>query len=134
VIDEALWWEADELKVGDAVISTVKRLETNQADVFERFHKLELLYDPNSPLADSSGDAHRGGVQENVIASNVDTNVAAISTADVRARQMTDGADWQQQRRARQLELYAEEQNKTFHVMPKCRVAYREARRRATAW
>lgn len=126
--DLDVWWDAPKYDAHGAVLSAVKRIETNQADVFERFHKLELLYDPNSPLlSDATDENRRGGVQENVIASNVDANYAAIATADIRPRQMTDGADWHAQRRARKLEMYLEEQNKTFRVLPHCRAAYKEA-------
>lgn len=126
--ENALWWEADKGRVNDEVVNTVRRIEMNQSDVFLRFQRLELLYDPNSPIVnDGTAEERRGGVQENVIASNVDANTAAIATTDVRARVMTDGADWQQQRRARKLEWYAEEQNRLHKVLAKCRASYKES-------
>ncbi len=120
-----MWWHTPRGRVADAVFQTVRRIETNQAEVFERIHKLEVLYDPNTPMADTGGD-RQGGVHENAIAANVDTVAAIISTADVRARQMTDGADWHQQRTARRLEQYADEQKKLLKILPKCRDAFKE--------
>lgn len=124
--DSELWYRADKDRVHDAALEHVRRLEQEQGDVFDRFLKLEALYDPNGPEAGDAGEqlAH---VQENVIASNVDTVAAVVSTSDVRARFMTDGADWQQQRRARHLEWYAEEIGKLAQILPRCRAAFKES-------
>src|SRR5678809_1309316 len=106
--DSDLWWKAARGRVHEIAYTAVRRMEEYQSDVFDRFVKLEVLYDPNTPIAHD--DDNTAGVTENAIASNVDTITAAISTADVSARVETDGADWATQRRARHLEWYAEEQ------------------------
>ncbi len=136
--DSALWWKAPKGHVNDAVFMAVRSMEEAQGEVFDRFVKLEVLYDPNTPIAHDSDDA-TANVSENTIASNVDSIAAAISTTDVRARVMTDGADWKTQRRARHLEWYAEEQKIKLGVMPKCRSAFKESAKKGngltkTSW
>lgn len=125
---ETMWWNlSKDDNIASAVWTQVRRMEMAQADIFQRLHRLEVLYDPNTPLSiGDDDDGRRGGVHENIIASNVDTLAATIATADVRARVMTDAADWRQQRTARDLELYAEEQNKKLGVLQKCRSAFKE--------
>lgn len=108
------------------LFDVVRRYEADQSDVFDRLDKLEALYDPNNPDARDSGE-QLSHVQENVIASNVDTVHAVVSTSDVRARYMTDGADWATQRRARHLEWYSEEIGKRYGILPACRKAFKEA-------
>lgn len=125
-MNEALWHRADKNDVHQVVLDHVRRLEDEQADVFDRFLKLETLYDPNGPDAGDAGE-QLSHVQENVIASTVDTVTAIVSTSDVRARFLTDGADWATQRRCRHLEWYAEELVKLVGILPRCRDAFREA-------
>lgn len=120
---EALWWRAGKGQVSRDVFNTVRRIENEHGDVFDRFVKLETLYDPNSP----DGEGDRGLVTENVIASSVDTVSAIVSGTDIRARVMTDGADWTMRRRARHLEWYAEDLTEALKILPKCRLAFKEA-------
>lgn len=120
---DELWWRAPKDKVNPAVFNCVRKIEQEHGQVFDRFVKLERLYDPNTP--DGSGDV--GQVTENVIATGVDTISAIFATVDIRARFLTDGADWAQLRRARHLEFYAEEQATEHKVLQKCRRAAREA-------
>jgi hypothetical protein len=122
------WWLAPKGQVVQPVWDAARRIETQQSDLFERLHKLEVLYDPYTPLVTDTEDAEhrRNGAHENEIASNVDTVTAMISTADVDPRVETDGADWDQQLRARALELYGEELIVAFDVLPQCRAAFKE--------
>jgi hypothetical protein len=126
VNDHELWHRAEKNDVHKVVLDHVRRMEEEQADVFDRFLKLETLYDPNGPDAGDAGE-QLSHVQENVIASTVDTVTAIVSTSDVRARFLTDGADWATQRRCRHLEWYAEELVKLIRLLPRCRDAFREA-------
>lgn len=120
----APWWKSkDKGSLHREVFSYVRVLQMEQGNVFERFDKLELLYDPNTP--DSDGKS--GNVTENVIATGVDTVSAIVATADIRARFLTDGADWGQSRRARHLEFYAEEIANDLKILQKCRRAFKEA-------
>lgn len=121
-----LWWKAPSGEAHKSTIEVVRKIEAQQSDVFDRLFKLEVLYDPNTPDADSSGEnlAH---VTENAIAANVDTIAAQIATVQLRPRFLTDGGDWQQQRTAKHLEWYMEEQVKTFGVLARCREAFKEA-------
>lgn len=119
------WWKQDD--PAKAVFDYVQAVEREQGDMFDRFVKLATLYDPNSPAA---GDNRRssdqlGLVQENVIASNVDTVAAVVAATDIRARFMTDDADWSTQRRARHLEMYSEQLAKDLGILPVCRLAFK---------
>jgi hypothetical protein len=129
------WWNADEGCVHRAVFEHVQAVEQNQFDQFDRFEKLACLYDPNA----NTTTLHTGGAesfgayaQENVIASNVDTVTAAIAATEVRARYMTDDADWSTWRTARELEYYSEELDELLEVHPKARLAFKEAATKGT--
>lgn len=117
------WWQAEEGKVHTETFRTARRIEMENSDVFDRFIKSESLYDPNTP--DDDGTA--GGATENVIAAGVDTMSAMIGSADIFARFLTDGADWNQSRRAKELEFYAEERTIDCKILQRCRVAAKEA-------
>lgn len=122
------WWKAEKGFVHRGVFSTVRNIESQHGNVFDRFVKLESLYDPNTPDAD--GDV--GHVTENVIATGVDTVSAMFTTADIRARYLTDGADWGQRRRMRQLEFYSEELQADLKILQKCRRAAKESVKKGT--
>jgi hypothetical protein len=124
--DTSLWWKFPKDEVHNAVFTAVRSMEAAQSDMFDRFVRLEVLYDPNTPITHEHDDAV-ANVSENMIASNVDTIAAAIATTDVLARVETDGADWQTWNRARRLEWYAEEQQIKLGVTPICRKAFRES-------
>jgi hypothetical protein len=115
------WQKKPKGEAHTLVTEHVQAVERLQFDVFDRFVKLAALYDPNSS---ASGDETLGFITENVVASNVDTVQAAIATAEIRARFMTDGGDWGQQRQARHLEWYAEGLTKLHEVDAKCSVAF----------
>jgi hypothetical protein len=121
------WWKSDEGQAHKVVFEYVQAVEREQADIYDRFVKLTHLYDPNAP---NTGDNRRGNeqlgmVQENVIASNVDTVAAVVASTDIRARFMTDDADWSTQRRAKRLELYAEQIGIDLGVQAKCRLGFK---------
>lgn len=117
------WWKAEKGEVHRAAFNTARRIETENGDVFDRFVKSESLYDPNTP----DDDGTVGNVTENVIAAGVDTMAAMIGVADIWARFVTDGADWNQSRRAKELEFYAEERMIDCKILQRCRVAAKEA-------
>jgi hypothetical protein len=122
--NDSAWWAAPKGEAHKHTLQFVNRAEDELGDVFERFFRLECLYDPNNPDADNR---QQDRVTENAIASNVDTVAAVISSVDMRARYMTDGADWKQQRTARRLEWYTEDLSTRYDVLPKCRKAFKEA-------
>jgi hypothetical protein len=117
------WQRAPKNQAHTTVFTHVQRIEQEQGATFDRFLKLEALYDPNNPDAADAGEQL---APENVVASNVDTVTAAIATTEVRARFMTDDGDWGTQRTARHLEWYAEGLSKLFDVLPRCRGAFKE--------
>ncbi len=116
------WWKAAKGNVHREAFTAVRRIENENSEVFDRFVKLEALYDPNTP---DGGDV--GHVTENVIASGVDTMAAMIGEAEIFARFLTDGADWHQTRRAKELEFYAEERQVECKIPQRCRTALKEA-------
>src|ERR1700733_1916505 len=123
---DEMWWRAPKGQAHDWCFRQVRRMEMLQSDIYERFHKLEVLYDPLTPLVTDSPQNRRGAVQENAIATNVDTIAATIATADVDARFGTEGADWQQQRRAIHLQWYTEELKIKLEVLRYCRGGFKE--------
>jgi hypothetical protein len=122
---DELWWKAPKGKAHKLTLDYARRAEQELGGTFNRHFLLECLYDPHNPSA--ADPASQDRVTENAIASNVDTVTATIATVDIRARFMTDGADWKQQRTARRLEWYGEEQKIQLGVLPKCRQAFKEA-------
>ena len=119
------WWRADKGSAHKLTIQYVQNAEQELGSTFNRMFLLECLYDPNNPEAQAEQNQDR--VTENAIASNVDTVTAVVATVDIRARFMTDGADWEKQRIARRLEWYGEEQKERCRVLDKCRRAFKEA-------
>lgn len=140
------WWQSEPGDVSRAVFTYVDAVERNQFDIYDRFEKLEGLYDPNAnTYAGTGGSATRtttwatrsggdqlGIVTENVVASNIDTVTAAIAATDVRARFMTDDASWSSQRTAKRLEYYAEGLSTLLDVPAKARMAFKEAAKKGT--
>src|SRR5262245_13138471 len=123
-----LWWNEPTGQAHDAILKYVQGVEQRQTRIFDKFIKLDGMYDPNSVRAELYGV--RGGdslglVTENVIASNVDTVTAAIAATEVRARFMTDDGDWTTQRTARHLEWYVEALAKQVGLNAKCQRAFK---------
>jgi hypothetical protein len=114
--DAYTWNTAEKGMVWQRLMTYVESVEREQSDLFDRMIKLAWLYDPGRRPSDAYEEERRVGpcaiVQENVIASNCDAITGVIAASDIRARFLTDGAEWSVQRRARQLELYAEELGK----------------------
>ena len=130
-----VWWKADEGKVHERLFDHVHAVEMRQSAHFDRFQMLESMYDPNGPaaqMADPRWQRDLERITENVIASNVDTVRAAVSTTEVRAEFLTDGADWDTQKRAKDLEAYAEEVAKLAGVAPVARGAFGDGAMKGT--
>lgn len=130
------WQTADKNGVHERVFRQVQTIEQRQFDLFNTFVKLEALYDPvvmrHREHMNGPGDRFASMATENVVASNIDTVTAIISATEVRARFMTDDAGWSEQRRARQLEWYAEALSTLLDVDQKCREAFRDAALKGT--
>jgi hypothetical protein len=132
-----LWWNAERFMAFGPIFDYVIAVERRQARLFDKFVKLNALYDPNGVRSESFGRQagsieNLGLVTENVIASNVDTVTAAIAATDVRARFMTDDADWTHQRMARHLEWYADGLSRKLDIDEKCRLAFKAAALKGT--
>lgn len=129
------WQHADEGLVHQRLLPYVAAVENVQAEIFERFVRLDYLYDPtlrSGTYADRRGWDQQADVQENVIASNCDAITGTIAATEVRARFMTDDAPWSAQRRARHLELYAEGLAKQMRIDYLCKRAFHDAARKGT--
>lgn len=128
------WWNAPEGSVFSSLLPYVRSVENAQAEMFDKFVKLEASYDTSTrtnrytsaeALARRIGGTTRAIMTENLIASNVDTVAANVATADVRIRVQTDGADWSHQRLAKWLERYGDGLSELLDVVPKCRVQFK---------
>lgn len=127
------WQRARKGEVHREVFERVRKLESEQSDMYDRFVRLESLYDPNGiTAAQTNISAEMAGACENAVASNIDTITATVATTDVRTRILTDGASWSEQRRAKQLEYYVEGIAKLAERKPKCRSAFRGAGKKGT--
>lgn len=130
------WHKQERGKVHDLVFPYVRTIEQTQGDIYDRHVKLEALYDPFSPAGDDDGNAHAkiANVTENVVAGNVDTVAAAVVPNEVRARFMTDGADWSTQRRAKALEFYSEGLGKRLKRKRKCDAAFKSGAKKGNGF
>ena len=131
------WHKLPKNEAHKGVLDYVRTVERNQWELFNKFVQLEAMYDPYAYAARTSVAAplvsdRLGIMQENLIASNVDTVTAIISATDVRARFQTDDADWSTQRRAKHLEWYSDGLNATYHVDFTCRRAFRDCALKGT--
>lgn len=121
------WWRAEKGAVHQQLLQHVQAVEQDHFDLYQRFVQLAALYDPNNAvMRDGSKPASGGYITENVVATNVDTVASIISAIDLRARELTDGGDWTQQRQARQRELYLEGIEKLYDVAPKAESVFKE--------
>jgi hypothetical protein len=132
------WWQADKDEVHSHVIDYVKGIDQAQWRTFDRFRKLEGLYDPERAeptvgIFRNATDSRLrltqprpktdGKMIENIVSQNINTFSSLFATMDLRATFDTDGADWGEQRRARHREWYTEELVKTYEVIEKCQHA-----------
>ena len=139
------WWNGDEGEVHTQVMEYVAAVENAQADTYDRYVKLASLYDPNSRESEADSYGYSGGgsrsfgsfrsgstMSQNVIASNVDTVVAAVAATEVRVRFMTDDGDWSDQRRAKHLEWYSEALGKSLNMDEAARLGFKDCALKGT--
>lgn len=127
MLNNSNWWEADKSDVHGAAMQYVRAIDMYQAAQFNKFRRLEALYDTNprtNEYAVSSG-ASLHQATENCIASAVDTLCAEFSTTEIRARVQTDDGDWEQQRTAKRLEYYINSLAKLYKVGKATRAAFK---------
>lgn len=114
------WSESEEGMVHQRGMRWVDAVIDENEYIYDRFVKLAWLYNPDRRSPDAFQQERNVGrmamVQENVIADNVDSICGVMSTKDVRARFLSDGADWSTQRRLHALELYSEDLKKHFRL------------------
>lgn len=131
------WWAAKKGEVYKTLIDYVRGVDQAQHKIFDRFRKLEGLYDPEraTPTIGVSRDSFDrlravprpktdGRMIENIVSQNINTLAAQIATIDIRTTFDTDEADWSEQRKARAREWYTEELVKRWNIIPKCAHAF----------
>lgn len=127
------WWEADKDAVHDSVLRYVWDIDRRQSAMFERFVRLEALYDPNSVAAGSATAFNdQSQIVDNHIASTVDTVTAVVAASEIRPRFMTDDGDWSTQQRAKSLGWYMEALGKQTKLLRKSVSAFKEAAKKGT--
>lgn len=126
------WWNAKKGDVNKQVLPYVSTVENYQAELFDKFLKLESTYDvnPRTNRNTSEGRVRALGrakavITENLIATNVDTVAANVSDSNLSIRIQTDGADWSHQRTAKRLEKYTNGLMKLFEVVEKCQTGFK---------
>lgn len=129
---ERKWWDEDEGSVHEKVVPYVGEVERINADHFDRFVKLAFLYDPSDRSHFDTFEGPVAQVQDNVVASNVDTVHAIVAATEVRARFMTKDGNWSEQRRAMHLEWYAENLSAQLEVDEKCSDAFKDGALKGT--
>lgn len=109
------WWLAEDTEDGWKRVMDVARLLDDQLEPDKlRMARAARLYDPTIEIAGthldavSAGSLDRGPVTMNVCKSNVDTVTAMIAKNRPRATFLTDGADFTQTQRAKDLEKFIE--------------------------
>lgn len=126
------WWHAKKGDVHQTVIPYVRTVENQQAEIYNKFVRLEAAYENNSHtkrhLASSTLPTRpnaRAIITENLVAGHVNTVAAHVADTDIDVRIETTGADWSHQRTAKRLELYLNGLAQLFGVGPKCRTGFK---------
>jgi len=119
------WWKADKGEAHERVFDYVRQVERAQFALYDRFKRLESLYDTNPRTNSLTDPEQMERVNENLVASSIDTVAGNVSTVDVRARVETTDADWSQQRTAKRLEWYCDGLASMFGVGEMCRYGFK---------
>jgi hypothetical protein len=128
------WQDAEEGRVFEPLFRQVAEVQQRQSTIYDRFIKLEVLYDPGNLATSDSANRKLGEITDNVIASNIDAVTASIASVDVSPRVETDDADWSTQRTARHLEWYAEGLMQLLNVHEPARMAFKEAAKKGAGF
>jgi len=111
------WTDAEKGRAFDAVSQDVRDIRSRQNYLYEKFAKMSCMYDPRQ-LSLYGPSRRRGGSVPsfNLIATSVDSVHASLASQEVRTRIITEGAEWAQQRQARQLQKYADTLSKSLET------------------
>lgn len=113
---EYLWTDAKKGEVYKAASNAVKDIENRQGAMYRKFQKLAHMYDPRQSSQTGPTRRREAIPSFNVIATSVDSVHASLASQPVRSRIVTDGAEWSEQRRAKQLQKYADCLGKRLRV------------------
>ncbi len=120
------WWHAETGKLHQSVMAYVRTIDNQQSLMYEKFVQLAACYDTNTrgPTRPTNANG-KSIITENLFARNADTIAANVAETDIRLRIQTDGADWEHQMLAKDLESYASDLADLLDVGPKCRIAFK---------
>jgi len=111
-MEQMLWWdeELEKAKLASAVFSAVEDIEKDQQGIHEANERHAKLYSGYSPpglgfsTPTSRSDYKKYEVTKNVVKSVCDTATALIGKTRPKATFLTDGGDWEMQRKAKLLD------------------------------
>ena len=113
--EKCFWYEKDSDEVGKAVIDTAQEIEQDQSSLRESWKQYARAYSNRDEMGldwdlDCSHELDKNFVTENVVKSVIDTAASIIAKNRVKVRVLTNGAAFNDQRKARRLEkfVYAE--------------------------
>lgn len=131
-MSECFWWEKDESEVHSEVFSHVRAVSNAQRD----FHEANLCYAQLYSMRREPGlgtgarsQFKLGATQvtDNLIASTINTAGSLIAKSRVKATFLTDGADWEVQQMAKQLEKYVAGVCNSIKIYDKFEELFRDA-------
>lgn len=131
-VNEQVWYETDDYEAHDSVFAHVEAVENEQSSVHEaNLCHARLYSNREEPGFDGRSNPYRHGwlgkVTENVIQSVVDTATSLIGKSRPKVSYMTDMADWDMQKLARQLERYTLGQFQALNIYDFMPLIFRDA-------
>lgn len=117
------WAEAKKGEAWKATLESLQDIEQRQGKLYQKYRKLGYLYDPRRPGAIQPTRKREAIPSFNVIATSVDSVHSSLASQPVRARIITDGAEWAEQRKAKQLQKYSDALAKRFFVQKQAKRA-----------
>jgi len=105
------WFELEEEQVHLGVFAVAEEIEADQADLRRSWKKYARAYSNREEMGldwhlDSSRELDKSFVTENVVKSVIDTAASIIAKNRVKVRILTNGAKFNDQRKARRLEKF----------------------------
>lgn len=126
------WWDAEDTEKANLLMQSVRAIEQRQTSITEGHQRHADIYSGYTPVGLSWGGPNsvvRNPVQatRNIVRSVCDTATALISKTWPRPRIVTDGADWDVQRRAEQLDKFLVGVYRQAHVYREFQLAFRDS-------
>jgi hypothetical protein len=108
---DPFWFERDDNSLHEKVLSVAEQIEQEQSTLREAWKRYARAYSNRDEMGldwnmDSSRELDKSFVTENVVKSVIDTAASIIAKNRVKVRVLTNGARFNDQRRARNLEKF----------------------------